>query len=88
MRLFIYSLYVVVLTLLLVSFKCNATEYKFTYNLKDGRQLKVKWEGPTRWVALEEAGAFCGKFFGVGIKDMSPQAEDEIIISCANPDFN
>ena len=75
------------LLLLLISTNCWAAEFKFTYNLKDGRQLKVKQEGPNRNKALEDAGVFCGKFFGIGSKDMSPQEEDEIMISCANPSF-
>lgn len=76
------------LLLLLISCNCWATEYKFTFNMNDGRQLKVKQEAPTRWIALDKAGVFCGKFFGVGTKDMSEQEIDEIVISCANPEFN
>ena len=76
------------LLLLLVSCNCWAGEYKFTFNLKDGRQLKATMKAPDRWKALEEAGAYCGKFFGVGTKEMSEQEADEIIISCANPEFN
>jgi hypothetical protein len=76
------------LLLLLISCNCWAGEYKFTFNMNDGRQLKMKQVAPDRWKALEDAGVFCGKFFGVGSKDMSEQESDEIIISCANPDFN
>lgn len=75
------------LLLLLISCNCWATEYKFTFNMDDGRQLKVKMEGKNQWDALEKAGVFCGKFFGVGKRDLTEDEIAEITSVCANPSF-
>lgn len=72
---------------MLISSNCYATEYKFTFNMKDGRQLKVKWEASNRWEALEKAGVFCGKFFGVK-PGISEEKLEDILDTCANPSFN
>lgn len=76
------------LLLLLISVNCSAAEYKFTFNLEDGRQLKYKIEADNKWDALETAGVFCGKFFGIGTKDLTRHEQDVIIDACANPSFN
>ncbi len=73
------------LLLLLISCNCWATEYKFTFNLKDGRQLKFKLESDNKWKALEEAGVFCGSFFGIGTRDLTEKQVDMIVDACTNP---
>jgi hypothetical protein len=75
------------LLLLLISCNCWAGEYGFTFNLKDGRQLKVKQVADTKWKALEDAGVFCGEFFGIGRKQLSEDEAQDIIDACANPSF-
>lgn len=74
-----------ILAAFLVGPTCWAKEFKFTFNLRDGRQLKVKQEGDNRWKAMEEAGVTCGQFFGIGRKPLSENEAMDIIDSCANP---
>lgn len=73
--------------LLIISCNCWASEYKFTFNLPDGRQLKAKIEAENQWKALYEAGVYCGKFFGIGTKQLTETEQNYIIDSCANPSF-
>lgn len=76
------------LLLLLFSSTCWATEYKFTFNIQDGRKvmtLKYKVEAANRNEALRKAGKFCGQYFGVGTRDLSEGQIDEVLNACANP---
>lgn len=74
------------LILLLLPISCWANEYKFTFNMDDGRQLKVKVKVESRSEALEVAGALCGKFFLDAEKgELTEDKIAEITSVCANP---
>lgn len=72
------------LLLLLFSAQCWAEAYHFTFKMGEDN-LEFDTVAETRNEALETAGEFCGKFFGVGIKDLTEDQIAEIIDACANP---
>ena len=76
------------LFLLFASSTCYAKEYTFTFNHKDGRQFKVKLEAKNKNKALEDAGVYCGEFFGIGRIDLTEKEVDDIVDACTNPSLD